>query len=249
MSGLQIAATILLSCGEPTVSEPPPSLETISQEITFDSVDRLGPHHSISTVQYTELREREVVLESTQTIEIAWNSWSSFHFQRYVDGEPTFEAINHEGSSASRNRRGQWKGALDGESARLDVYTAWNAWDEALDGFTDRVVFTETGSTVVDGRPAKVYAVSLAPEGDEPRPRGGMFPHRIEGTLTLDSATAVRLRAEVLAVSKRKNRTRKVQLNVRRSGIGEVQSIEAPMVPTRSADDMLRRMPKRPKPR
>lgn len=247
MNGFQIAAMVLLGCGESTVAEPTPALETISQEITFDSVDRLGPHHSISTVQYTELREREVVLESTQTIEIAWNSWSSFHFQRFVDGEPTFEAINHEGSSASRNRRGPWKGALDGEAARLDVYTAWNAWDEALDGFTDRVVFTAFQDTVVDGRPAKIYSVSLAPEGDEPRPRGGMFPHRLEGNITLDSATAVRLRADILAVSKRKNRTRKVQLNIRRSSIGERQAIEAPRVPTRAADDMLRRMPQRPK--
>ena len=238
---------VMGGCGDAGPAEAPVLLETVSQEITFDSVDRLGPHHSISTIQTTEMREREVTLESTQTIEIAWNSWSSFHFQRFVDGDPTFEAINHAGSSASRNRRGPWKGALDGEAARLDVYTAWNAWEEALDGFNNRIVFTESGETVVDGRPAKTYAVSLGPlDPSRAGATAGMLPHRVEGSVTLDSATAVRLRADLLAVSKRKNRVRKIRLNIRRSGIGEVQPIEPPMVPTRSAGDLLKRMPRRP---
>lgn len=247
MTRAVVMVLMLAGCGDAAPVEAPVLLETVSQEITFDSVDRLGPHHSISTIQTTEMRERETVLESTQTIEIAWNSWSSFHFQRFVDGDPTFEAINHDGRSASRNRRGLWKGAVDGEAARLDVYTAWNAWEEALDGFNDRIVFTESGETVVDGRPARTYTVSLGPL-DPSRAGGtaGMLPHRVEGSVILDSATAVRLRADLLAVSKRKNRVRKVRLNIRRSGIGEMQPIEPPMVPTRSAGDFLKRMPKRP---
>ena len=232
---------------DPSATEPKP-IEAISQQITFDSVDRLGPHHSVASVQYTETREEEVSLDSTQTIEIAWNSWDSFHFQRFVDGEPTFEAINHAGESASRNRRGPWKGAMDGEAARLDVYTAWNAWEEALDGFTNRVVFSDPTDTIVDGRPAQQFTVSLGPQPEERRNRtGGMLPHRLEGTVTLDSATAVRLRAEVVATSKRKNRVRRVQLTIRRTGIGETQAIEPPIVPTRSADEFLRKPPQRPK--
>ena len=95
-----LTVLIIVGCGDTASTEEPVLLETVSQEITFDSVDRLGPHHSISTIQTIETRDRETVLESTQTIEIAWNSWSSFHFQRFVDSDPTFEAINHEGSSA-----------------------------------------------------------------------------------------------------------------------------------------------------
>ena len=242
------AVLITSACGNDQPAIEPAPIEAISQRITFDSVDRLGPHHSIASVQYTETREEEVSLDSTQTIEIAWNSWDSFHFQRFVDGEPTFEAINHEGKSASRNRRGPWKGALDGEAARLDVYTAWNAWEEALDGFTDRIAFSDPTDTIVDGRPAQQFAISLGPQPEDRRNRtGGMLPHRLEGTVTLDSATAVRLRAEVVAVSKRKNRVRRVQLTIRRTGIGETQAIEPPIVQTRSADEFLRKPPRRPK--
>ena len=36
--------------------------------------------------------------------------------------------------------------------ARMDVYTKWNAWDEALGSFRDRITFEDAGETVVDGR-------------------------------------------------------------------------------------------------
>ena len=60
---------MVTGCGDTAPVEAPVLLETVSQKITFDSVDRLGPHHSISTSQTIEMRERETVLESTQTIE------------------------------------------------------------------------------------------------------------------------------------------------------------------------------------
>jgi hypothetical protein len=241
-------AMTLVACGGEDPAPEPATIETVSQQITFDSVDRLGSHHSISSIQHSDIRGPEETVETTQTIEIAWNSWESFHFQRYVDGMSVFEAINHDGTSASRNRRGQWNRAGDGESARIDVYTAWNAWDEALEGFRDRIILTEKEATIVDGRPARKFALSLGPVPEnEPIRTSGLLPHRLEGTVTLDSATAVRLRADVLAVSKQKNRTRRIQLNIRRTGVGEVQDIEVPQVPLRAPGDLLRKLPERPK--
>lgn len=241
------AVLSILACGNTDSDIPPATIETVSQRITFDSVSRLGPHNSIASIQRSDTRGNDSSFDTTESIELAWNSWDSFHFQRSVDGEPTFEAINHQGSSASRNGRGRWKSAFDGEAARLDVYTAWNAWDEALSGFTKRIVFTDEGATVVDGRPARTFSVSLGPiPDDEPRRKSGVVPHRLEGTVTLDDATAVRLRTEVLAVSKSKKMVRRVLLNIRRSGIGETQSIEAPEVPIGTPGDLLRTLPTRP---
>jgi hypothetical protein len=243
---LSIAAA---GCTEQPTEPPPPTIEGVSQKITFDSVSSLGPHYSIGSIQRRNIRPGTDDFEQSESIEIAWNSWESFHFQRGVDGEPTFEAIVHEGTSSTRNGRGRWKTTSDGENARLDVYTAWNTWDEALAGFQGRIGFEPLGETIIDGRPAKRFSLVLLPKPatSKRRKKGhGMQPHRLEGEVAIDQATAVRLRATVHAVSKQGNLVRHTKFNIRRSGIGEIQSIEAPEAPVGSPGDLLRKLPTRP---
>ena len=239
----------IAGCTKQSTEPPPPTVEVVSQEVTFDSVSSLGPHYSVGNIQRTDSRPGNEDFEQSESIEIAWNSWESFHFQRSVDGESTFEAIVHEGISASRNGRGTWKTSRDGENARLDVYTAWNTWDEALAGFGDRIAFQPLGEAIIDGRTAKRFSLSLKPKqrkSKRPKRSSGMQPHRLEGEVAIDKATAVRLRATVHAVSKQGNLVRHIEFNIRRSGMGEIQSIEAPTLPHGSPGDLLRQMPTRP---
>ena len=236
-------------CTEQPTEPPPPTIEGVSQQITFDSVSDLGPHYSVGSIQRTDTRSGNEKFEQSESIEIAWNSWESFHFQRGVDGEPTFEAIVHEGTSSTRNGRGAWKTSRDGESARLDVYTAWNTWDEALAGFKGRIGFEPHGETIIDGRPAKQFTLVLLPKpvrSKRPKRARRLQPHRLEGEVSIDKATAVRLRATVHAVAKQGNLVRHTEFKIRRSGIGEVQSIEAPEAPVGSPGDLLRKIPTRP---
>jgi len=242
--GLSITA-----CTEKPIEKPPPTIEVVSQKITFDSVSKLGPHYSVGSIQRTDTRPGGYVFEQSEAIEIAWNSWESFHFQRSTDGETSFEAIVHGGTSSTRNGRGPWKTSGDGEGARLDVYTAWNTWDEALEGFRDRVGFEPLGETIIDGRPAKRFSLVLLPKSATKKRRkrkSGMQPHRLEGEVAIDKATAVRLRATVHAVAKHGNLVRHTEFNIRRSNIGEPQPIEAPEVPLGSPGDLLRKLPDRP---
>ena len=49
---------LLLGCTERKEAEAPATIETVSQEITFDSVARLGPHHGVADITRTEPRSR-----------------------------------------------------------------------------------------------------------------------------------------------------------------------------------------------
>jgi len=228
------------------------TIEHVSQKITFDSVARLGAHHAIADITRERSSQGELIRSGTESIEVAWNSWESFHFQRRVNGERTFEAIVHETIHASRGRSGPWRPDFDGEQARMDVYTSWNAWDEALPGFRERITFEDLGETVVDSRPARRFKLTLAPE---PKKRRGATqhrqyrPHRIEGEVVLDKATAVRLRADVTAIEKKGEKTRKTILRIRRSDVGNTQNIATPEVQLGTASDLLKKLPKRPQSR
>jgi hypothetical protein len=249
-----IEAVLMLSlfgCRTVDPAEAPPTIEGVSQQITFDSVTRMGAHHATASIHREELREGVLSSESTEAIDIAWNSSESFHFQRLVDGSLTFEAIVHEGKSAHRDGRGPWRSEYDGEGARTDVYTAWNAWDEALAGFKDRVDFEDLGATVVDGRPARRFSVSLLPEvktSKRVRHSKRMRPQHLEGEVILDMATAVRLRAQVKAVEKQGTVRRRTTLTISRSGLGEIQGIQAPETSLGTAGSLLKKLPKRPTP-
>ena len=239
---------LFFACGESDPKEQPPTIEKVSHEITFDSVARVGPHHSVSTIQRSEFRSGEEVSHSLEVTEIMWNSWDSFHFQRALDGEKNFELIVHDGKFASRNGRGPWTADMDGESARLDVYTTWNVWDEALSSFKERIVYEKVGSSVVDGRATEHFRVSLAPEKESKSKKVGRRtakPTHLEGEVHLDAQTAVRLSANVKATTARESLERHIHLEIQRSMIGQTQPIEAPAVQLGTAGELLRRMPKR----
>ena len=133
----------------------------------------------------------------------------------------------------------------------MDVYTAWNAWDEALRGFKDRLVFEEIGDTLVEGRPAKQYAIRLeapAVKGVKNSRSRRAHTGQVEGEVILDKATAVRLRADIVATEKRKNEVRKTILRIRRSSIGETQDITVPTTQIGTPGSLLKKLPKRPQP-
>ena len=237
------------ACQPTAPDEVQVTIESVSQTLTFDSVSRLGPHHAIASIHRQERRDGAVSTESTESIELAWNSAESFHFQRWVDGALTIEAIVHEGQCASRNGRGPWRAEIDGEQARMDVYTSWNAWDEALSAFKNRMEFVDQGAAVVDGRPARRFKVSLRSEDKTSKRQkrsARMLPHHLEGELIIDQATAVRLRTEVTAVEKQGTVRRNTTLKITRSGIGSAQGIQAPQTQLGTAGELLKKMPKRP---
>ncbi len=245
--GLILAAwPLLLSCGGADDAAGP-TLEVVSDQITFKSVESLGAHHMLATVSRTDLWDDGGQDDHEETAELAWNNWDSFHMRRVVNGATLSEIIVEEGRAYSRSKGSGWQTEIDAEPARLQVQTTWNVWATAMDLFSGRVQYTEGETSVVDGRPARRFAVVLSPLAQGQRIRSGsMTPVSIEGEVWLDEGTAVRLSANVRATATRKGLSRTIHIHLRRSGVGQAQTITPPAAPVRSPGEILRQRAQRP---
>ncbi|MEC8424381.1 MAG: hypothetical protein VX000_11440 [Myxococcota bacterium] len=211
---------------------PPPTLAEVSQEIQFQSVDRVGAHAYLATIIRTELREGDVVAESQEVFEIRWQGWDDFEVRRSVDGDIA-SAVRVVEGRAWVLRNDVWQRRPDAEPFRQELRLTWSGWDQAMDGFDDRVDYGEPEDGVVEGRPARRYALSLKPlpaMGKARRKRreaeGG--PTSLSGFVWVDQTTAVRLVADVQGETVRGEVTRRIQLKLARSAFGQDQGIAPP---------------------
>jgi hypothetical protein len=218
------------SCAQPDVEEV--SLAQVSQEIQFQSVDHLGPHAYLASIQRTELRDDVVVTDSQEVFEIRWDGWDDFEVRRSVDGKLA-SALRVVDAVAWWQRNGRWVNRGDPEPYRQELRMTWNGWEQALDLFRNRVALDQPEDGVVEGRAARRYEVSLAPPAAVGKARrrrreseGG--PVSLEGFVWVDEITAVRLVADVSGEVQRGGVTRRVHLKLARSAIGQDQNIERP---------------------
>ncbi len=213
--------------------EPAPDLAEVSEQAQFATVEQLGPHHLLATINRKEYRDDELVSSASETLDIRWQDWDHFLLRRLVDGDIVYAVRVVDGRAWLRRGVRRWDAKDDAEPYRLQLRTTWNAWDEALELFRDRIAYKDLGTGVVEGRPARRYAVSLAPAEPVPEKRakrraseGG--PTALAGTLWVDEATSVRLQAEVMGTWVRGGTRKEITLRLNRSGIGEPQRIRAP---------------------
>jgi hypothetical protein len=195
-------------------------------------VDQLGPHAYLATITRTELREDAVVSESQEVFEIRWQGWDDFEVRRTVDGDVA-SAVLVAGGRAWVLRNGAWQARPDAEPFRQELRLTWSGWDQAMDGFDDRVSYLTPEDGVVEGRPARRYALELAPlpkMGKARRKRreaeGG--PTAVSGFVWVDQNTAVRIVADVQGETVRGDVTRRIQLKLARSAFGKDQGIAPP---------------------
>lgn len=219
------------ACGG-TDTLPPPTLAEASQEVQFQSVDQLGAHAYLATITRTELRAGAVVVESQEVFEIRWQGWDDFEVRRAVDGDVA-SAVRVVAGRAWVLRNGAWQPRPDAEPYRQELRLTWSGWDQAMDGFDDRVAYGEPEDGVVEGRPARRYTVGLQPlpeMGEARRRRRGADggPTALSGFVWVDQNTAVRLVADVQGETVRGDVTRRIQLKLARSAFGQEQGIAPP---------------------
>jgi hypothetical protein len=201
----------------------------------------LGRHHMLATTRQETTWSDGGQEVHEETVELAWNDWDSFHLRLIVRGTTASETIVDQGKAFHRRRGPVWQRETDVEPARMRVRTSWRVWDTAMEVFSGRIRLTAAERSVVDGRPAQRFEVSLAPLESGKRIRSGMMaPQSISGEVWLDEGTAVRLAADVQATVSLKGMTRKISLHLRRSSIGAIQTISAPTAAVRSPADVLR---------
>jgi hypothetical protein len=200
-----------------------------SESATFDSVTRLGPHHLESIITMDKQIQGRTH-SSTETLDIAWGDWDNFRVQRIRDGRAASEVRVVEAVAYARSGSGRFREADDAELYRLEIAGSWNTWDRALEAFRGCVQAELVGDTVVEGRPARQYGLSLASPLAEECTKGHQ-PLSLEGSMTLDRAHAVRLAAELEAsYAENGDPDRQVRLHLllTRADIGDFPVLEVP---------------------
>lgn len=241
------ALSLLLGCVA-CADEAGPTLAEASEAVQYESVAALGPHRMTATTRRTEQRDGAAATAVQEAMEITWQGWSAFEMRRLVDGEQVSLVRVVDGHAWAQRGDGSWVDRGDPEPWRQELRIAWSAWDQALDPFDDRVTLTEAGAEVVEGRRARRYTVSLAPPTTPTRRAGrakakskpGRKARRrpaaeatdplldLSGEVVLDAGTATRLLARVEGRWTQDDRVRTVALDLRRSGIGQPQTLLSP---------------------
>ncbi|MCB9743802.1 MAG: hypothetical protein H6741_06565 [Alphaproteobacteria bacterium] len=200
-----------------------------SRQVTVDTLASIGPHQSVSTIRRRYADSEDVTLES---FELAWGDWDHYQARRLKDGRLRSELRVIDGEAWMGTSAGRFSHRGDAESFRVELRTTWSAWEQALAPFAGRVVLSDPQETVVEGRPAHRYQVSLAEAAEGGKK--GTEPLSLSGQVTLDDASAIRLLAEVEGRYRelgRVSRERVVQLEITRSRFGEPPDIATPEAP------------------
>lgn len=239
------AGALIVACGDdPRVAE----LAEVSQQLSFESVDQLGPHHYIGSLKHEAERSDGSVDRTDEAVEIRWQDWNSFEYRRTVEGELDSAVVARDGTPWQLLSGGSWRKGTDAEPYRLELRQSWNAWDQALEPYLERIRYVDRGTELVEGRQARRYAVELAPvptvSEDAPAKAGKRRRARaakakpkaadadrlvsLSGEVWVDESTAVRLLADVEASRVHRGRRHTVRLKVVRSDVGRDQKIKAP---------------------
>lgn len=231
---------------------PPLTLEAASEQVTFASIEQLGPHRSLATLERVESHAGRETSRHTESVDIRWESWDRFQYRRDVDGRPVSESVVSDGQAWHRRQGGRWSLIADPETHRQQLRLTWNAWEQAVGPFGDRMALTRVGLEPVEGRRAIRYTLSLTPsvaeqasssssasssasvvgEGGKSsrrrRPSASFEPTSLSGVVWVDEATAVRLTGQVTGTLARADYTRTLSLQLARTGIGLSQDITPP---------------------
>lgn len=196
-------------------------LAETSHTLTLASLDALGPHHAV--IQATR---SDALGQQSEALDLQWGSFEAFQATWARNGKPTQRVLVDGGQV--------WAGKLDSMRQWPDpglyvgqLGSSWDAYTRVLAPFAERMVLSYEETVQVEGRTAWVYSLSLAPGTD---PKRGMVPKTLNGTVTLDQATAVRLSAEVQGVlwDPQLDSERLVGVSIQRSEIGTPVQLRAP---------------------
>lgn len=247
------AALLGLALGGCAGGEEAAALAQASTEIVFDSMDKLGAHHSLSSLRQTLTRPTGEVEPIDDAIEIKWQDWDHFEHRRVADGRQGEAVRVVEGVAyvARGGAEGTWEQRPDADSYRAELRASWSQWDQALGPFAARLELRDEGEEIIEGRPARRYSVHLAPapaEAPAPTPAAkakgkgkgkakaaeAKAPPAdplvaLKGAVWVDAATAVRLVAEIEGERRQGDKALRFTYNLAVSAVGQDQELTVPV--------------------
>ena len=206
-----------LSCSQPE-APPEKSLVDASQQVHFASVEKLGAHHSLITVEVTERQFTRETSSSTEVLELWWESWSRFRYQRKVNGKIKQEVLVIDDRPWQFNGKA-WRQGDDPESYRNQLKLSWDIWGRVYRSFSGNAKWTEEAVEMLGKRSVQRYSVTYTPP--EKQPAYGLIPTSLSAIVWVDQATAVRLLGEMTAVRENEGYQQTQVLRLERDQIGE----------------------------
>ena len=225
--------TFSLACG--AGEEESQALAAASQRVVFESLDKLGPHRSLASLRRMEERPDREATRTEDAVEIAWKDWNNFEHRRVADGRLASLTRVVDGTTYLQRSPTQWERRDNPEPARVELRDSWNLWELGLAPFDERLVLEEDRQELIEGRPTRVYRLTLAPPPEAPKAKGKKARKTsedpifsLEGWVWVDSASAARLLAEVKGAWRQGDRTRRVELDLAVSAIGQEPELNPP---------------------
>lgn len=218
--------SVALACGQ--AGEEPLTLAEASAKTHFGSVEQLGPHRARVRIERTDLRASGATHSVSEEVEQTWQDWDHFQVRRSVDGKVERETLVFDGVAYVREGE-RWEARADAEPHRVQLRTTWNAWEGVLGSHLEHMELVPEGGDTTAGRETERLRVQMKPPEQRPPPASfGFLPETIEGTVWVDAATAVRLKADVTAGSRRQELQRTVHLVIEYSDVGADLGLQAP---------------------
>ncbi len=223
-----ISLLLMSACSSASVDTE--ALWDVSFQLTYASVASIGPHHAEATAVHERGGDRP--RKRIEVFDVRWGDWDNFQVRRSRDGKLLVEHRVVQGLAFGRSGRSGFRASSDAELFRVELSQTWNSFGLALEPFQWQLGAVYEGETVVEGRPAHRYDLTLAPlpEGQEPR---GHLPTHLGGFVVLDAATGVRLLADVegrYLEQGREGREWTTRYHLTRSGFGIPPDLLMPQV-------------------
>lgn len=232
LSGVALAA-LWVGCTDAPVEVAPVTPEAASGQVTFGTLQDLGSF----TFQYSSRDERKVAAGSTvreAAGSLKWKDRDNWEYTTVHDGIPSTHWLIA-GARAWEGLSGAPLAAKgDPEPLRAQLALGWDPWEDIVAMTAGRIVYGPGIEETVDGRAAKRHDLSLAPSpsaGARKRIIGqALSPTSLTGQVWIDSATSVRLLADVVVTAS----------NVPPAPVVAADDGTAPQAPPEDPGDRLR---------
>ena len=217
---------LLLSCTIVPEESKEEKLAKASTKVIFASIEPLGSHVFRSKVRRKEYRGEKELSSHDEIVEIMWQDWDNFQYTRTIDTKEVSALIVHNHIPWLRSYNKPWKKYEDAEPYRVQMRSAWNTWEQYLGTYEEQLSWRILETTERDGRPVTRYEITL--DTTKIAQKKNLNLSSLSGSVTVDTATAVRLYTELEMVLSSENYKKEIDIQLQRSDIGNVLEITPP---------------------
>jgi hypothetical protein len=231
-----------LACAEPEAS--PEARVEAAEMATLASVSELGSYVMSSKIVRTWSAVGGDKRKLEEEMTLRWEDADRWSLRWLRDGRQTQRVVLFGGSPWVATGDGALSRKSDPEPYRVQLASAWDPWDLALDQVHRQVGLSFLRPDVYEGRPVRVFSTTLLPL--PPKSHASWTATAIAGEVWLDEATSVRLKVDLTLSAQGKRETLDLEFMMAVAGIGQPADVADPQIEEGSVADPPRRLEEAP---